>query len=51
VRERTAGRFVRTLTLSDDVDPQRVEAQSRDGMVWIQVMRDEAARPRRIQVH
>jgi HSP20 family protein len=51
VRERTAGRFVRTLTLPDDVDPQRVEAQSRDGMVWIQVMRDEAARPRRIQVH
>ena len=51
VRERPAGRFVRTLTLPDDVDPQRVEAQSRDGMVWIQVMRDEAARPRRIQVH
>ncbi len=51
VRERPAGRFVRTLTLPDDVDPQRVEAQSRDGMIWIQVMRDEAARPRRIQVH
>jgi HSP20 family protein len=51
VRERPAGRFVRTLTLPDDVDPQRVEAQSRDGLVWIQVMRNEAARPRRIQVH
>ena len=51
VRERPSGRFVRTLTLPDDVDPQRVEAQSRDGLVWIQVMRNEAARPRRIQVH
>jgi HSP20 family protein len=51
VRERPAGRFIRTLTLPDDVDPQRVEAQSRDGLVWIQVMRHEAARPRRIQVH
>ena len=51
VRERPHGRFVRTLTLPDDVDPQRVEAQSRDGLVWIQVMRNEAARPRRIQVH
>lgn len=51
VRERPAGQFVRTLTLPDDVDPQRVEAQSRDGLVWIQVMRQESARPRRIQVH
>ena len=51
VRERPAGRFVRTLTLPDDVDPQRVEAQSRDGLVWVQVMRQEAARPRRIEIH
>jgi HSP20 family protein len=51
VRERPFGRFVRTLRLPDDVDPQVVEAQSRDGLVWIQVKRQEAARPRRIQVH
>ena len=51
VRERPSGRFVRTLTLPDDVDPHRVEAQSRDGLVWIQVQRNEQARPRRIQVH
>jgi HSP20 family protein len=51
VRERPFGRFVRTLRLPDDVDPQGVEAQSRDGLVWIQVKRQEAARPRRIQVH
>ena len=51
MNERLAGRFCRTLTLPDDVDPQRVEAQSRDGVLWIQVMRQEAARPRRIPVH
>jgi HSP20 family protein len=51
VSERIGGRFCRTLTLPDDVDPQRVEAQSRDGVLWIQVMRREAARPRRIDVH
>jgi HSP20 family protein len=51
VRERPAGRFVRTLTLPDDVDGERVEAQSRDGLVWIQVMRQEATRPRRIEIH
>lgn len=51
VSERLGGRFCRTLTLPDDVDPERVEAQSRDGVLWIQVMRQEAARPRRIDVH
>jgi HSP20 family protein len=51
LKERPDGRFVRTMVLPDDVDPQHVEAQSRDGVLWIQVMRQEAARPRRIPVH
>ena len=51
VNERIGGRFCRTMTLPDDVDPQRVEARSRDGVLWIQVMRQEAARPRQIPVH
>ena len=51
VKERLDGRFIRSMTLPDDIDPQRVEAQSRDGVLWIQVMRQEAARPRRIEVH
>jgi len=51
VKERLDGRFVRSMTLPDDIDPQRVEAQSRDGVLWIQVMRQEAARPRRIEIH
>lgn len=51
INERFAGQFRRTLTLPEDVDPQRVEARSRDGVLWIQVERSEAARPRKIQVH
>jgi HSP20 family protein len=49
--ERFAGEFRRVVTLPDDVDPNRIEAQSRDGVLWIQVGRSEAARPRKIQVH
>ena len=49
--ERFEGEFRRVLTLPDDVDPNRVQAQSRDGVLWIQVGRSEAARPRKIQVH
>lgn len=49
--ERFAGEFRRVLTLPDDVDPNRVEANSREGVLWIQVGRSEAARPRKIQIH
>lgn len=51
LRERFAGEFRRSLTLPDDVDPTKVEAQSRNGVLWIQLQRQESARPRRIQVH
>jgi HSP20 family protein len=51
VRERFDGRFRRTFTLPDDVDPDRIEAKARDGVLWIQVARQEAARPRKIPVH
>lgn len=51
ISERFAGEFRRTLTLPEDVDPQRVEAQTRDGVLWIQLARSEAARPRKVQIH
>lgn len=51
VNERFAGEFRRTLTLPEDVDATRVEAQSRDGVLWIRIARSEVARPRKIQVH
>ncbi len=51
VGERFAGEFRRTVSLPEDVDPQRIEAKNRDGVLWIQLARSEAARPRKIQVH
>ncbi len=48
--ERFAGEFRRSLTLPDDVDPDRVEASYRDGVLHISVRRREAVKPRRISV-
>jgi HSP20 family protein len=49
-RERYEGDFRRVITLPDDVDPERVEARYRDGVLQITVRRREAARPRQITV-
>ncbi|CAL1239088.1 Hsp20/alpha crystallin family protein [Candidatus Methylocalor cossyra] len=49
-RERFAGRFYRAVTLPEDVDPDQVEAQCRDGIVRISIGRREAAKPRQIEV-
>jgi HSP20 family protein len=50
IDERFAGRFRRVVTLPDDVDPNAVEAQYRDGVLHISIARTEAAQPRRITV-
>lgn len=50
-RERFAGEFRRVVTLPEDVDPDRVEARYRDGVLQISVKRKEAAKPRMITVN
>ncbi len=50
-RERFDGEFRRVISLPDDVDPDRVEAKYRDGVLQITVQRRESARPRQIQVN
>ena len=50
-QERYDGEFRRVITLPDDVDPDRVEAKYRDGVLQITVQRREAARPRQISVN
>lgn len=47
-RERTAGRFDRSVTLPDDVDPDHVKASYRDGVLQVSIARREAAQPKRI---
>lgn len=50
IKERFGGRFKRVISLPDDVDPDGVSANYRDGVLAISVKRRESAQPRRIQV-
>ena len=50
INERFAGRFRRVVSLPDDVDPNSVSANYRDGGLHIHVKRHESAQPRRITV-
>ncbi len=49
-QERFGGEFRRVITLPEDVKADRVEAKYRDGILQISLQRNEAARPRQIQV-
>jgi HSP20 family protein len=51
LNERFAGRFHRVVTLSDDLDPNAVEANYRDGLLRISIKRLAEAQPRRITVN
>ena len=50
-QERFDGDFRRVVSLPDDVDPERVDAKYRDGVLQITVQRREVARPRQITVN
>lgn len=50
INERFAGRFSRVVSLSDDLDPNGVSANYRDGVLHVSVKRRESAQPRRITV-
>jgi len=50
INERFAGRFRRVISLPDDVDPEAVNAEYRDGVLRITLKRKQAAQPRRISV-
>jgi HSP20 family protein len=49
-RERSAGEFVRTITLPYPVDAEKVEARLENGILRIALARHESARPRKIVV-
>jgi HSP20 family protein len=50
-RERFNGEFRRSISLPEDVDPDKVEAKYLDGIVTITIGRRAAAKPRQIEVH
>ncbi len=50
LNERFSGRFHRVITLSDDLDPDAVQAKYQDGVLHVSIQRHAAAQPRRISV-
>jgi HSP20 family protein len=48
--ERAAGRFLRTVELPAEVDPDKVTASYKNGFLVVTVPRAEAGRPRKIAV-
>jgi HSP20 family protein len=50
LHERFGGRFRRVISLPEDIDPSAVSADYRDGVLSVKVKREEATRPRRINV-
>jgi HSP20 family protein len=51
VNERFDGRFRRVVSLPDDIDPNAVTADYRDGVLRVSIARRESAKPRRITVN
>lgn len=49
-KERFDGAFQRSVTLPEDVDPEKVDARYRDGVLQIRIQRREAAKPRQITI-
>jgi HSP20 family protein len=50
-QERFEGEFRRVVTLPEDIDPERVEAKYRDGILQISLRRRETAKPRQILIN
>lgn len=50
INERYAGRYRRVISLPDDVDPNAVQAQYRNGVLHVSVKRRASVRPQRITV-
>jgi HSP20 family protein len=48
--ERFEGEFHRAVNLPEDTDPEKVEANYKDGVLHIAIQRLESARPRQIEV-
>jgi HSP20 family protein len=48
--ERSFGKFSRSLTLPEGVDPDRIEASFHDGVLDVRIPKPEQRKPRRIEV-
>lgn len=49
-KERFSGEFRRVISLPEDVDPEKVNAAYRDGVLHITIQRREEVKPRKVEV-
>ncbi len=50
LRELPAGKFVRTLRLPSELDPNKAEARIKDGILTLSLPKAESAKPKTIKV-
>jgi len=50
-RERIFGKFERVFRLSADVNPEKIKAEYKDGILEIQIPKPEEQKPKQITVH
>jgi HSP20 family protein len=50
-RERTFGKFQRAFRLPADVDPEKINADYKDGILKIDIPKPEEQKPKKITVH
>lgn len=50
-RERSFGKFQRAFTLPADVDPEKIKAEFKDGVLQIEVPKPENKKAKRVTIH
>jgi len=50
-KERFDGSFRRVISLPEDVEPDRIQARYRDGILYVTAERPDSAKPRKIQIN
>jgi HSP20 family protein len=50
-RERSFGKFERSFTLPADIDPDKIKADFKDGVLKLNIPKPEAHKPKQISVH
>ena len=50
-RERSFGKFERSFTLPADVDPDKIKADFKDGVLKLNIPKPEAHKPKQISIH